>query len=483
MTSPQYSNIEIKVGVFLAFCLALLTLMLIIYGQVAPIWSSRAEIGVAFENVMSLRSDAPVRYNGLEVGRVKWLRTLHLDNDNIERLSPLTKRDLENLPLRSESLRRQLRAADDANFESLCRNALKNRSMIELCLEVLQEDNIKCYRKDDQIRIVSTIFGDAAVEIISGSGDINTVAGNQLLIGAAGNFFSNLSKSMNEVKDILFDVNEVVGAQERRHLGRSKDRLSNINAKLDSITELAGRRIDVTAQRMDKQSDGITVTINNAVKMLEDLRPQSQQTADRVKVGLKDMQDRINAAQAESAKTWSEVAADAKTARADIKEVWDKSKPDYDQARKVGKEVYDKFSGLSRQVDGIRDTAGRLMSQNEPELTRMQESFKNGLVNLKYFGQAANENKDLMLSEKDKGEHLYSTAVCIYRDLSNVTQRIGRTGTEMDETCAMLTANPEAAPLLTKARALCLRLSSLRDKLAETQNVIENKMPEVERRK
>ena len=100
-----YSNAEVKAGVFLTICLAMFVAMLFIYGKVARVWRGRQEISVVFTSVTSLRPDAPVRYNGVEVGRVKETSILHLNDANISRLPPLTVKDLEHLPPTVESLR------------------------------------------------------------------------------------------------------------------------------------------------------------------------------------------------------------------------------------------------------------------------------------------------------------------------------------------------------------------------------------------
>src|SRR5207237_7469767 len=98
-TSTGYSNAEVKAGVFLTFCLAMFVAMLFSYGKVASLWRGRQEISVVFTSVTALRPDAPVRYNGVEVGRVREIKILHLDENNVKLLPLLSIRDLDNLPL------------------------------------------------------------------------------------------------------------------------------------------------------------------------------------------------------------------------------------------------------------------------------------------------------------------------------------------------------------------------------------------------
>src|SRR5579862_790557 len=205
MGALNYSSVEVKMGFFLTFSLALFVAMLFTFGRIAPVWRARQEIFVAFDNVGGLTVDAPVRYNGLEIGRVKWLRIIHLDDATIERLPALTRRDLDNLPLRPPAMIHELRDVADVDFDRVCREKLKNRTMIEICLELLQDNDFNRFHTDDQARVVSTFFNDSAVEIIAGSA-AQPLDSNKLMLGTSGDFFGNLSKSMGEVKDILSNV-------------------------------------------------------------------------------------------------------------------------------------------------------------------------------------------------------------------------------------------------------------------------------------
>ena len=50
-------------------------------------------------------------------------------------------------------------------------------------LEVLAENDPIRYREDDEVRIVSSVFGDSAVEIISGSGPIRSATSTMTAYG------------------------------------------------------------------------------------------------------------------------------------------------------------------------------------------------------------------------------------------------------------------------------------------------------------
>ena len=50
--------------------------------------------------------------------------------------------------------------------------------------------------------------------------------------------------------------------------------------------------------------------------------------------------------------------------------------------------------------------------------------MKNSLVNLKQTGDAANMNKDLMLSKRDAGEYEYHSVLDVYRKMTFATRQI-----------------------------------------------------------
>ncbi|MCY3023680.1 MAG: MlaD family protein [Planctomycetota bacterium] len=484
----SYSSVEVKVGFFAAFCLALFVAMAVTYGKVAPVWRGRQEVRVAFDNVASLRPDAPVRYNGIEVGRVKWMRLLHLDDEALERLMPaVTRRAVDNLPLRPESVKRELREANDEDFPAKCRKALKDQTMIELCLEVLQEGDVKRYKLDDQVRIVTTLLGDTAVEIISGSGAVNLPGEPRLLLGTSGDFFSNLAKSMGEVKDILSSVTDVVGAPERRSFERAQARFGAINERVEQITGLAKRRSEPTMKRFDALSTEMKQRVTEAGDFPEKIRPEMQKTFDNIRAGFTDMQNRVEGVQTEAKAASKDLSADMKAIRENVNAITAQVKPGFEQMRTSLRSAYDRMGGLSQRIDSARDTAGSLWSESEPDFARTTTALKNSLANLSDTERAANENKDLMISNRDAGEYEYNTVLDIYRRYCFATRRIREAGAQLQDTTRSLATRlppAEAGPALARTALTNARLTAVRKPLDELNHRIEDAIvPEFERKK
>lgn len=485
MGSLNYSSIEVKMGFFLTFSLALFVAMLFTFGRIARPWRERQEIFVAFENVGGLTVDAPVRYNGLEIGRVRWLRVLHLDDASIERLPALTKRDLDNLPLRPPALVHELRNAADTDFDSICREKLKNRTMIELCLELLQEGDISRFRSDDQARVVSTVFGDTAVEIISGSGPPMAANANKLMLGTTGDFFSNLSKSMGEVKDILSNVTDVVGLEERKSFERAQARLHRIDDRIGNIKVTAKRRWETTLDNAEKFNKNAKTTVNNMEATFKELRPLATEHMDGIRNRLNELSEHIRTARAEGEKAIEDVSADAKKLRTDFRGVLDESRPNFEEMKKNIRGVYDKMGGLSYRLDDIRDTAGALYVESGDDLERFKVSVKKALTNFNYAQIAAEENKDLMISNADAGEHQYNTALSIYRKIHAADRRIREAGAWAQEIAKMAATQTMDGPdIQAHADTVINNLFEIRKPLDRVVDRIEEKMaPPFERKK
>ncbi len=483
MASRKYSGVEMVVGFFLAFSAALFVGMVVIYGRMSPIWRVRSELHVAFSDVGGLKTDAPVRFNGVAVGRVRSMRMLHLDAENIDRLPPLTRRDLASLPLAGEPIVGELRAVSDAEFDARCRAALLNHTMIELSLELLQEGDVRRYRMNDRVHIVTTLFGDCAVEIIAGTGAVNQPNSRQMLLGISGDFFGNLGKSLSDVREILNGVTDVVGGEDRRSIRKAYSRVASVQAHADKISSMATGRTQDSAKKFEGLSDYVRTTLTRASESLESIRPRATRTFDSIQAGSTAVQDRLKSAQTESNAAWNEISQDMSPIRADISAITASVQPDLAQTRTVFVQMYDRVGRMSTRVVDMRDTAGSAVTQSDPDIQRAFDALGNSLTNLKHTGEAANENKDLMLGNRDAGENEFATVTDIYRRLTMSCRRIREAGADVQETAAVCgklnETSADRTPTLALepgAGAALLKLAATRAALDVQQAAVEDYM-------
>lgn len=476
MARREYSHVEVKAGVFLAFCLALFVGMLLIYGKIPRLWGERGQIRAAFASVASLKPDAAVLYNGVEVGRVKSMKIVHLDRATTAQLAPMTKRDLDFLPV-AEPLRKKLRLVPDYEFDAKVREALVDRTMIVLMLEVLSEGHFRRYRVDDTVRISATILGEAGLEIISGSGRPVEPGEDLFLVGHSGDFFANLARSMEQVKDVLGTVTDVVGAEERVSFKRAAGRLTPILDGIGRIGQVAGKRADATSRRFDHFDESSMKGMDAFNKLFGSLQPDSARLGGRFDAAREDVAKRVAEVVAELDKAEAEVKERAKTIIADAAWVQQESMPHVLEMQEHLRVLSLRADGLSTHLDNIYYRGGRVLERSQPEFARMAAAFKTGIKNLtgpelKYIREKIGE----IIGKRDRGEHEYYTALETWRSLERSARGPREAVSELQDLRTFVHNPPTADRTVTRGEldALVLRLLALqgaldllRDKAAE----------------
>src|ERR1017187_1578298 len=200
MARNQHSNSEVKAGIFLFLCLAGLIAALFFYGDFASYYRGRQTLSVLFASVTSLRPEAPVRYNGVELGRVKGIQIVHLGEADIRHMPPLGKTDIDKLPL-TDKERKETKELPDSEVAAALQKLILKRTMIKLELEVVTEHDTERFRQDDDVHIATTLMGDTSIEIASGCGA--QLGENVVVLGRSGDFFTNLARSVEQVREIL----------------------------------------------------------------------------------------------------------------------------------------------------------------------------------------------------------------------------------------------------------------------------------------
>jgi hypothetical protein len=263
-SASRVSHAEIKAGVFLTFCLALFVAMLFVLGKFGRAWRGRQEVNVVFSHGNALRPDSPVRYNGMDVGRVKTVKITHIDDALLEKLPILTRDDLVNLPL-TDSERETLRDAPPPEVDVSVRKIIVGRTMILLTLDLVSEKDADRFRVDDEYHISGSLMGDSSIEIRTGAGNGVPENYNKYFLGVSGDMYSDLGKSIGQVKDILGSMAEMVGGD-----GQGVNiqmQLSNF----DAFTE----RIDNVSKSMEAKLptvwDGIDQKISDGEKKFEEI--------------------------------------------------------------------------------------------------------------------------------------------------------------------------------------------------------------------
>lgn len=501
-----YTSAEVKAGVFLTFCLALFVAMLFVYGKAARIWRGRQELKVVFTSVTSLRPDAPVRFNGVEVGRVRTIEILNLTEKNLARLpGPYTLRDLDNLPLTESEkieLRKKvvttslvddvLRQKKEEEFQQAVREKLADRTMIELTLEVLnprgKEDGAKRYRVDDQVRISTTLLGDTSVEIASGNGAAVDPNQDRLVLGISGDFFTNLGKSIEQVKEILASVSDVVGAQERESVRKALRRFDTITERIENVVNVADKRLPATWDKIDVLADSAKKDLDTIGETVSILQPQISRTLTTADESVKDLQKRLGDLADEARQAVVDVKGQVKPILEDVHYITGHSKDDFPLLVKNAKDLAARLKLSADKLDGVLATGDRLLQESYPDLRRLILAFRMGAENFKEATDLI-KRKPWLIINKPTGETAFEKPLDTARKLEEATKRFRELNTELQAIRRGM-APPAGAPQKTSSEQL-KRLDFLIQELNILSDVIKDSadqtrkvvLPEFERKR
>ncbi len=284
------SYAEIKAGVFLTFCLALFIGMLMVLGKFGRSWRGRQELNVVFAATSGLYREAPVLYNGMEIGHVKQLRIMRLNEASIARLPPLTLDDLPNLPLSDEE-RDRLRTGPEAAAKVHERLSviLRDRTVVLVTLDVLHENDTRRFHLDDTYRISGSFMGDSAVLIRAGHGQPISQGFHRYLIGTAGNSYSDLAQALVQVKDVLASMSDVISAEpSQRSLRGHLTSFSEFTQRLDESMQSMHEDLSTTWDNVDRRFDRGSTVLRDIELKLTRMQPRIDDAMDSARKAIAD---------------------------------------------------------------------------------------------------------------------------------------------------------------------------------------------------
>lgn len=226
----RIEHARLKTGVFLAFSLALFMGMYFLYGKLDRVWRGVIDVRVLFTMVKKLQPLAPVRYDGMELGRVKDVRIVHASPALFADLAPFKKSDLSNLPL-TERERADLSLLPALEFNAAVRRAIVDRSMIEVTLTLLIEDDDKRLHADDRYLVKSTYLNESSVEIETGRGEAVPARNGLAFLGVNADLMSDIDSNMADISSLLGSWVQIVGADDRKEA---------IHAQIRDIARMTG---------------------------------------------------------------------------------------------------------------------------------------------------------------------------------------------------------------------------------------------------
>ena len=122
---------------------------------------------------------------------------------------------------------------------------------------MLFRSDAKRYRENDHVRVVSTLMGESAIQIVSGDGAPITDENPRLLIGSSGDLYGALAKSMNQMKDILNSIGEIIGGgggdDEDASIAQKVANFSRFTERMDALAGSLESKLPPTWDQLDAQ--------------------------------------------------------------------------------------------------------------------------------------------------------------------------------------------------------------------------------------
>jgi len=405
----RISNAEIKAGIFLTLCLALFVSMLFVLGNFGRAWRGRQEINVVFTQVSALRPDAPVRYNGMNIGHVENVKIVRVDDALLARFPILTHRDLPNLPL-SDQEQEVLRALREDKIDEAARNAIRGRTMVVLVLDLLREGDTQRFRMDDDYRINGSIMGDSAVDIRTGRGQIVPPVYDRLFLGISGDMYTDLGKSISQVKDILASMAEIVGGADTRQAIRGQvNDFDAFTARLEREAGDMQEKLPALWTGIDKQMDGAKVTMNDVEAKVAKMQPKlidalqsAQKAVTETREGFAksfdEIHDKVKRTRKEAAESTSELALTTAEYRTKLPDQLQKTREWTERVLPLGDKIDGFFTRAEAQLDkGLESTRAMLggyteQATNFEELTFRLKKWPSTFANKPTEQEAANQH-------------------------------------------------------------------------------------------
>jgi ABC-type transporter Mla subunit MlaD len=263
-----------------------------------------------------------------------------------------------------------------AVFDRKCRELVRGRTMIQLTLEVRREQNVSVYHEDDQVRINTTLLGDTSVEIVAGHGSPLEPGSQRILLGVSGDFFSNLARSVEQVKDILATVSEVIGPEERRCIQRALRRFDPITRNIEGLTVTVNDRLPKTWDKLDALADQTHKDLEQLGKTIRELDPLLRKTLADADGAILDLQKRVGALADGAGEAVGDVRARLRPILDNVRVLTDGAKTDVPKLLQNAGDLAQRLKTSADRLDGVLGGADRLLGESYGDLRRMVVAFR-----------------------------------------------------------------------------------------------------------
>jgi ABC-type transporter Mla subunit MlaD len=464
------SHSEIKAGAFVAFCLALLFVMVFAVGDCGRFLRGSQEREVLFSSVTGLQPNSAVNYAGVEIGRVRETRIVKVDAAILAKMPPISVDNLNRLPLSYAEMEKLKALKDTSKVDAEARKLIgagegkPGRSMIILVLEIHRTGKEFALREDDVVRLATTVMGDSAVEISPGSG--GALPEGQALLGDGSNLFTQLSDSMREIRTLLAKVSGIIGEEEKVNI---KTTLANIKKASEDIS-LASAKVHQMVRESEKP-------IKDAIKDLKAGMSEARTAVTAVRKTIQEVKPKVVAALDSGKKMMESGRKAADSAEKLMTDARPKLLAVMTDASKAAQEA----SAALKEVQKLLASTGDSLDENRPAVRRALVDLRESARNFKEMSARIKRAPWLLLKKPKVRDQELVLLEASARSLSAATGDLAVTM----EYLKKLAADPEACARLQgdKVQDLIREIRAIYKELDTRKKEVEKKVNALRRKK
>ena len=402
----RYNARDVKVGILVIVSAVFLLVLIAITSDIGKFFRPKRIVHVAFRHVVGLQPNSPVNYSGVEVGRVRSITVITVDEAFLRRLVPVMPDMVYELPIDEPDILDKLRlVTDKAEFDKEARKSILGRDIVLLEMEV-DAGTVEVVHVDDYVSVESTLMGDTSVEISPGIEAANT--SDVVLLGRSGNLFTKLGESVEEIRYLLRSAGTALSAG-GTDFGAM---FSKINT---SVSNLA-----TASEDFKKAGAAANEILTTSKEDVEELARNSKSISERT--------DRILA---RVERDIDPITSNITVSADEMRQILDKVTPNVEPLISGAKKLTERLDTLAENSDKLVATTSEVIDDSRADIRRSTENVKDATRNLTEFTSLLSRKPWLLLRAPRGEDRSEEDLISMARTLLDASSRAQEAATTL----------------------------------------------------
>lgn len=278
-----------KLGIFIFLGSALLVIGIFLLGNKDQLFASTFTVKAYFDNIEGLRSGAPVRFGGINVGAVKEIKILDDVSGRVE-VSMRIKTDIKRFirensfaTIETEGLvgnKIVLLTMGSENAEPIQDGGtIQSREPLGFTAVIEETQGILAYTKE-----MTKNLSEVMERINKGEGTIGKILNDEELYNAATDLTKSADESLSNLTDDLKDVIELfdrLGGGVENVVNNINKVVADIDSLMNGVQEGKGLMGSLLTDK-GRESESINQILNNLVQVSEDSKLGASRLAENM---------------------------------------------------------------------------------------------------------------------------------------------------------------------------------------------------------